>query len=98
MRFLYCRREGKWNGGFAPCGYALESGELVIAENESNIFRMIFDRYINTDDGIKECMVKLPTHETVVLLQRVSNTRPKAITLDAEMEDFYRIKGARTND
>ena len=36
--------------------------------------------------------------ESCVLLQRVSNTRPKAITLDVEMEDYYRIKGARTND
>ena len=36
--------------------------------------------------------------ETVALLQRVSNTRPKVITLDVEMEDYYRIKGDRTND
>ncbi len=36
--------------------------------------------------------------ESCVLLQRVSNTRPKAITLDVEMEDYYRIKGDRTND
>ncbi|MBP5197794.1 MAG: 23S rRNA (uracil(1939)-C(5))-methyltransferase RlmD [Lachnospiraceae bacterium] len=36
--------------------------------------------------------------ESCVLLQRVSNTRPKAITLDVEMEDYYRIKGVRTND
>lgn len=36
--------------------------------------------------------------EVVSRLQRVSNTRPKAITLDVEMEDYYRIKGARTND
>lgn len=27
-------REGKWNGGFAPYGYKLENGELVIAEDE----------------------------------------------------------------
>ena len=26
-------REGKWNGGFAPYGYRLENGELVIAED-----------------------------------------------------------------
>ena len=36
--------------------------------------------------------------EVVSLLQRMSNTRPKAITLDVEMEDYYRIKGDRTND
>ena len=27
-------REGKWNGGFAPYGYRLENGELVVAEDE----------------------------------------------------------------
>ena len=30
--------------------------------------------------------------ESCVLLQRVSNTRPKEITLDVEMEDYYRRK------
>lgn len=36
--------------------------------------------------------------ESCVFLQRVSNTCQKAITLDVEMEDYYRIKGDRTND
>ncbi len=30
--------------------------------------------------------------ESCVLLQRVSNTRSKEITLDVEMEDYHRIK------
>ena len=55
-------REGKWNGGFAPYGYALESGELVIAEDEADIIRMIFDRYINTDDGINGVANYLNNH------------------------------------
>ena len=45
-------REGKWNGRFAPYGYRLENGELVIAEDEVEIIQMIFDRYIHTNDGI----------------------------------------------
>ena len=45
-------REGKWNGGFAPYGYKLENGELVIAEDEVEIVQMIFDRYIHTNEGI----------------------------------------------
>ena len=36
-------REGKWNGGFAPYGYRMENGELVIAEDEVEIIQMIFD-------------------------------------------------------
>ena len=45
-------REGKWNGGFAPYGYKLENGELVIAKDEVEIIQMIFDRYIHTNEGI----------------------------------------------
>ena len=30
--------------------------------------------------------------EVVSLLQRVSNTRERTITLDVEMEDYHRIK------
>ena len=45
-------REGKWNGGFAPYGYKLKNGELVIAEDEVEIIQMIFDRYIHTNEGI----------------------------------------------
>jgi len=61
------------------------------------------------DDGLVNALVEMvhemairllsrTTVESCVLLQRVSNTRPKAITLDVEMEDYYRIKGDRTND
>ena len=39
-----------WNGGFAPYGYRLENGELVIAEDEVEIIQMIFDRYIHTNE------------------------------------------------
>lgn len=36
------------NGGFAPYGYRLEKGELLIAEDEVDVIRTIFDRYIHT--------------------------------------------------
>ncbi len=45
-------REGKWNGGFAPYGYKLKNGELLIAEDEADIIRLIYDKYINTTMGI----------------------------------------------
>lgn len=44
-------KEGKWNGGFAPYGYKLENGNLVINEEESEAVRIIFDRYVNTTMG-----------------------------------------------
>lgn len=44
-------REGKWNGGFAPYGYDLIEGELVINEEDAEIIRIIFDKYINTNMG-----------------------------------------------
>jgi hypothetical protein len=43
-------------------------------------------------------LLRRTTVECVTLLQRMSNTLKKTITLDVDMEDYYRIKGARTND
>jgi len=33
--------------------------------------------------------------ESIALLQRMSNTRSKEITLDVDMEDYHRIKSER---
>ena len=41
-------REGRWNGGFAPYGYQLVNGELIIAEDEAEIIRIIYDKFANT--------------------------------------------------
>jgi site-specific DNA recombinase len=45
-------REGKWNGGFAPYGYKLVDGELKIADDEVEVIKIIFDKYINTTMGV----------------------------------------------
>ena len=42
-------REGKWNGGFAPYGYELVNGELQIAEDEAELIRLIYDKFIHTN-------------------------------------------------
>jgi site-specific DNA recombinase len=44
-------REGKWNGGFAPYGYALVNGKLEIQEDEAEAVRIIYDKYANTEMG-----------------------------------------------
>ena len=41
-------REGKWNGGLPPYGYKLVNGLLMIEEEEAEIIRIIFDKYLNT--------------------------------------------------
>ena len=45
-------REGRWNGGFAPYGYQLVNGELIIAEDEAEIIRIIYDKFVNTTMGM----------------------------------------------
>lgn len=45
-------RGGRWNGGFAPYGYTLKDGNLVVVEDEAAVIRVIFERYIHTSDGI----------------------------------------------
>lgn len=47
-------REGKWNGGFAPYGYLLVDGRLEIADDEAEIIRIIYDKYIHTQMGINK--------------------------------------------
>lgn len=44
-------KEGKWNGGFAPYGYSLQNGQLVICEEEAEVVRLIFDKYVHTPMG-----------------------------------------------
>ncbi|MCC8163851.1 MAG: recombinase family protein, partial [Lachnospiraceae bacterium] len=55
-------KEGKWNGGFAPYGYRLDNGQLLIAEDEAEVIRLIFDRYIRTNDGINGVCSYLNSH------------------------------------
>ena len=44
-------REGKWNGGFAPYGYELIKGELIVDESEAEVIRVIFEKFVNTTWG-----------------------------------------------
>ena len=55
-------REGKWNGGFAPYGYKLENGQLIINEDEAEAIRVIFDKYVHTDTGANGLAKYLATH------------------------------------
>ena len=55
-------REGKWNGGFAPYGYELVNGELQIAEDEAEVIRLIYDKFIHTNMGIAAIAIWLNQH------------------------------------
>lgn len=55
-------REGKWNGGFAPYGYRLADGDLVIAEDEAEVIRLIYDKFIHTNMGVGKIASYLNQH------------------------------------
>ena len=55
-------REGRWNGGFAPYGYKLVDGQLLIAEDEAEVIRAISDRYIHTNEGVNNVAKYLNDH------------------------------------
>lgn len=44
-------REGGWNGGFAPYGYRLEDNELLIDEEEQEVIKIIYDKFVNSNKG-----------------------------------------------
>ncbi|WP_236877338.1 recombinase family protein, partial [Clostridioides difficile] len=55
-------KEGKWNGGFAPYGYQLIDGKLIINEEEAIAIRTIFDQYVNTSIGANGLSKYLENH------------------------------------
>ena len=44
-------KEGGWNGGFAPYGYQLENGRLIVQDGEAEVVREIYNLYVNTAYG-----------------------------------------------
>ena len=55
-------REGRWVGGFAPYGYTLVDGALVINEEEAEAIRVIFDQYIHSEMGANGIARYLENH------------------------------------
>ena len=55
-------REGRWNGGFAPYGYQLVDGKLVINEEEAEAIRVIYDQYVHTDIGVNGIAKYMENH------------------------------------
>lgn len=81
-------REGKWNGGFAPYGYQLVNGELLIAEDEAEIIRLIYYKFIHTNMGINAIAAYLNQHG-------YKKKKRQNNTLDAFASSF--IKGVLDN-
>ena len=44
-------KQGGWNGGFAPYGYELVNGKLEVKEEEAEVVRQIFDKFVNEGIG-----------------------------------------------
>jgi len=47
-------KDGRWNGGFAPYGYKLVDKELIIAEDEANVIKVIYEKFTTTNMGINK--------------------------------------------
>ncbi|KAA5803583.1 recombinase family protein [Alkalicaulis satelles] len=45
------KRKGRWTGGVPPFGYRASDGRLIIVEEEAQIVRMIFSRFITMGSG-----------------------------------------------
>ncbi len=53
---------------------------------------LVFPVFYEGSEGDTIRLLKQNTVECVTILQRMSNTRERTITLDVEMEDYHRIK------
>jgi site-specific DNA recombinase len=52
-KFAASRKKGMWMGGYVPFGYRLESRKLYIREDEAEIVRMIFKRFVQLSSVTK---------------------------------------------
>ena len=55
---------------WAPYGYRLENGQLLIAEDEVEVIRIIYERYVHTNEGISGVAKYLNTHGYVKKLRQ----------------------------
>ena len=44
-------KQGGWNGGYAAYGYEVVDGHLVVKEDEAEIVRLIFNKFVNGSIG-----------------------------------------------
>lgn len=66
-------RQGGWNGGFAPYGYELVNGKLIINEYEAAQVRTIFDLYANTSMGYNSVAKEMNLRGTKIKRQNGTN-------------------------
>ena len=67
-------REGKWNGGFAPYGYKLVDGALVVNEEEADAIRTIYDLNVNQGMGAAGIARYLENHGIVKMPRQNGKT------------------------
>ncbi|PYG86783.1 site-specific DNA recombinase [Ruminiclostridium sufflavum DSM 19573] len=82
-------RVGEWNGGFAPYGYDLIDGKLVIAEEESEVIKVIYNQFATTNKGINSIASYLNDNSEYQKKKRQNGT------LDAFSASF--VKGVLDN-
>ena len=52
-KFAASRRKGMWMGGFVPFGYRLENRKLYVREDEAEIVKTIFRRFVQLGSATK---------------------------------------------
>ncbi len=82
-------RGGEWNGGFAPYGYDLKDGKLVIAKEESKVIKAIYNQFATTNKGINAIAAYLNDSNEYQKKKRQNGT------LDAFSASF--VKGVLDN-
>jgi site-specific DNA recombinase len=54
--------DGGWNGGFAPYGYELVDGKLLVVEDEAEVIKLIFEKFSDTTMGANGVAAWLNNH------------------------------------
>jgi DNA invertase Pin-like site-specific DNA recombinase len=93
-KFAASRRKGMWMGGTPPLGYDVRDRKLLVNENEAELVRLIFKRFLHAGSATKLAQeLRRAGHSTKSWVTQDGRHRPgKAIDKGA----IYKILGNRT--
>jgi DNA invertase Pin-like site-specific DNA recombinase len=85
------KRKGLWVGGMVPLGYRLNEGRLSIAEDEAEIVRMIFQRYLALG-SVNRLVLELRERGVRSKIRRLSNGNTRGGVPFTQGPLFYMLR------
>src|SRR5258708_33100632 len=84
------KRKGLWVGGNLPCGYEMKDGKSAIVEEEAELVRSIFRRYLELG-SVNELVRDLRERNIRTRAKRLAPGTRRGATPSARAALYYRL-------